>query len=82
MNRPKSLCSALLALGLLLTAAAPAAAHDDGARRRADNAPLVIGHRGGATATCPTTRWRAMRSASSWAPTTSSPTWSPPRTAT
>ena len=53
MNRPKSLCSALLAVGLLLTAAAPAAAHDEGARRRADNAPLVIGHRGGANGYLP-----------------------------
>jgi glycerophosphoryl diester phosphodiesterase len=53
MNRLKSLCSALLGLGLLLTAAAPAAAHDEGARRRADNAPLVIGHRGGANGYLP-----------------------------
>ena len=44
--------------------------------------PLVIGHRGGAAATCPSTRWRPMRWPSSWAPTTSSPTWWPPRTAT
>jgi hypothetical protein len=35
--------------------------------------PLVIGHRGGATGTSRITRLKTMRSASSWAPTLSSP---------
>ena len=46
---------ATLGMGLLLAATLPAAAHDDerGSRRRADNAPLVIGHRGGASGYLP-----------------------------
>ncbi|MBU1358843.1 MAG: glycerophosphodiester phosphodiesterase [Gammaproteobacteria bacterium] len=43
---------ALLTIGALC-AALPAAAHDDKPRRRADNAPLVIGHRGGASGYLP-----------------------------
>ncbi|WP_076998700.1 glycerophosphodiester phosphodiesterase [Variovorax sp. KK3] len=54
MRSTRKLCTALLAAGLLMAAAAPAAAHDDrGDRRRADNAPLVIGHRGGANGYLP-----------------------------
>ncbi len=48
MTSSKKLCTALLGLGMLFAAVAPAAAHEEKARRRADNAPLVIGHRGGA----------------------------------
>lgn len=46
---------ALLGLGLLMSASMPASAHEDerGGRRRADNAPLVIGHRGGANGYLP-----------------------------
>lgn len=53
MDRLKKLCTALLGLGLLCAAAAPAGAHEERARRRADNAPLVIGHRGGANGYLP-----------------------------
>ncbi|MDM0025439.1 glycerophosphodiester phosphodiesterase [Variovorax saccharolyticus] len=49
----KKFASTLLAVGLLSAAAAPAAAHEEQARRRADNAPLVIGHRGGANGYLP-----------------------------
>src|SRR5687767_1543146 len=53
MNRLKRACAALLGMGMLFAAAAPAAAHEEKARRRADNAPLVIGHRGGANGYLP-----------------------------
>ena len=53
MHTLKKLCNAFLGLGLLLAAAAPATAHEENARRRADNAPLVIGHRGGANGYLP-----------------------------
>ncbi|MBS0452379.1 MAG: glycerophosphodiester phosphodiesterase [Proteobacteria bacterium] len=51
----KKLALATLGLGLLVAATLPATAHEDdrGARRRADNAPLVIGHRGGASGYLP-----------------------------
>ena len=49
----KKLGLALAGLGLLIAVAAPAAAHDERGRRRADNAPLVIGHRGGANGYLP-----------------------------
>ena len=53
MSRPKNFCAALLGICMLWAAAAPVSAHDDRARRRADNAPLVIGHRGGASGYLP-----------------------------
>ena len=53
MHTLKKICNALFGLGLLLAAAAPATAHEENARRRADNAPLVIGHRGGANGYLP-----------------------------
>ncbi|CAN7413839.1 MULTISPECIES: glycerophosphodiester phosphodiesterase [unclassified Variovorax] len=53
MNPSKKFCVALLGTGMLFAAAAPAAAHEEKARRRADNAPLVIGHRGGANGYLP-----------------------------
>ena len=53
MNSLKKICTALFGLGMLFVAAAPAAAHEERARRRADNAPLVIGHRGGANGYLP-----------------------------
>jgi len=53
MHTLKKLCNAFFGLGLLLAAAAPATAHEENARRRADNAPLVIGHRGGANGYLP-----------------------------
>lgn len=53
MNHSKPFWAALLGMGLLFAAAAPAAAHEEKARRRADNAPLVIGHRGGANGYLP-----------------------------
>lgn len=53
MHTLKKICNAFFGLGLLLAAAAPATAHEENARRRADNAPLVIGHRGGANGYLP-----------------------------
>ena len=53
MKLSKKFCTALLGMGMLFAAAAPAAAHEEKARRRADNAPLVIGHRGGASGYLP-----------------------------
>lgn len=53
MNHLKKICTAMLGLGMLFVAAMPAAAHEERARRRADNAPLVIGHRGGANGYLP-----------------------------
>jgi glycerophosphoryl diester phosphodiesterase len=53
MHTLKKICNAFLGLGLLLAAAGPATAHEENARRRADNAPLVIGHRGGANGYLP-----------------------------
>jgi glycerophosphoryl diester phosphodiesterase len=53
MHTLKKICNTFLGLGLLLAAAAPATAHEENARRRADNAPLVIGHRGGANGYLP-----------------------------
>lgn len=53
MHTLKKICNAFFGLGLLLAAAAPATAHEENARRRADNAPLVIGHRGGASGYLP-----------------------------
>lgn len=53
MNHLKKICTAMLGLGMLFVAATPAAAHEERARRRADNAPLVIGHRGGANGYLP-----------------------------
>jgi len=53
MHTLKKICNAFLGLGLLLAAAVPATAHEENARRRADNAPLVIGHRGGASGYLP-----------------------------
>ena len=53
MTHPKKLCAALLGMGMLLATVAPAVAHEEQARRRADNAPLVIGHRGGASGYLP-----------------------------
>ena len=51
----KKLGLAMLGMGLMLAAALPAAAHgeEQRGRRRADNAPLVIGHRGGASGYLP-----------------------------
>ncbi|WP_444814941.1 glycerophosphodiester phosphodiesterase [Variovorax brevis] len=43
----------MLCCGTLLAATAPATAHDERSRRRGDNAPLVIGHRGGANGYLP-----------------------------
>jgi glycerophosphoryl diester phosphodiesterase len=53
VNHSKKFWTALLGMGMLFAAAAPAAAHEEKARRRADNAPLVIGHRGGANGYLP-----------------------------
>ncbi len=53
MNHLKNLCRVLLGMGMLFAAAAPAGAHGERARARADNAPLVIGHRGGASGYLP-----------------------------
>ena len=53
MNRLKKICTALLGIGMLFAVATTAAAHEETARRRADNAPLVIGHRGGANGYLP-----------------------------
>ncbi|MEJ1168046.1 glycerophosphodiester phosphodiesterase [Variovorax sp. CCNWLW235] len=53
MNHLKKICTAMLGLGMLFVAATPATAHEERARRRADNAPLVIGHRGGANGYLP-----------------------------
>ncbi|MBD9667835.1 glycerophosphoryl diester phosphodiesterase [Variovorax paradoxus] len=53
MHTLKKICNAFFGLGLLLAAAGPANAHEENARRRADNAPLVIGHRGGANGYLP-----------------------------
>ena len=53
MNFLNKLCPTLLGCGLALAATLPAAAHEEQARRRADNAPLVIGHRGGASGYLP-----------------------------
>ena len=53
MRNLKKIGSALLCIGMLFCVAAPAAAHDEKARRRADNAPLVIGHRSGASGYLP-----------------------------
>lgn len=53
MNSLRKTCNALLGLAMLLAAATPVAAHEENARRRADNAPLVIGHRGGANGYLP-----------------------------
>lgn len=53
MNHLKKIGTAMLGLGMLFVAATPAAAHEERARRRADNAPLVIGHRGGANGYLP-----------------------------
>ncbi|MGJ7495759.1 glycerophosphodiester phosphodiesterase [Variovorax sp. RT4R15] len=53
MNRLKKICTALLGIGMLFAVATTASAHEEKARRRADNAPLVIGHRGGANGYLP-----------------------------
>ncbi|MDQ0024306.1 glycerophosphoryl diester phosphodiesterase [Variovorax paradoxus] len=53
MNSLRKVCSALFGLAMLLAAATPVAAQVENARRRADNAPLVIGHRGGANGYLP-----------------------------
>jgi glycerophosphoryl diester phosphodiesterase len=53
LNHLKKICTAMLGLGMLFVAATPATAHEERARRRADNAPLVIGHRGGANGYLP-----------------------------
>ena len=53
MTMPKKFAATLFAVGLLSAAATPAVAHEEQARRRADNAPLVIGHRGGANGYLP-----------------------------
>lgn len=53
MRTLKKICNTFFGLGLLLAAAAPATAQEENARRRADNAPLVIGHRGGASGYLP-----------------------------
>src|SRR5688500_13889202 len=53
MNSLKKICTVLLGLGMLFVAATPAAAHEERARRRADTAPRVIGHRGGANGYLP-----------------------------
>jgi len=53
LNSLRKTCNALLGLAMLLAAATPVAAHEENARRRADNAPLVIGHRGGANGYLP-----------------------------
>ncbi|VWX61358.1 Glycerophosphoryl diester phosphodiesterase [Burkholderiales bacterium 8X] len=52
MTSLRRTCLALLGASLLL-ASAVAPAHEEKARRRADNAPLVIGHRGGANGYLP-----------------------------
>ncbi|MGJ3704353.1 glycerophosphodiester phosphodiesterase [Variovorax sp. AFSI2.2] len=53
MNSLRKVCNSLFGLAMLLAAATPVAAHEENARRRADNAPLVIGHRGGANGYLP-----------------------------
>jgi glycerophosphoryl diester phosphodiesterase len=53
MSHLKKSCIAFLGAGLLWSAAAGAAAHEQDARRRADNAPVVIGHRSGASGYLP-----------------------------
>ncbi|MEJ7686229.1 MAG: glycerophosphodiester phosphodiesterase family protein, partial [Variovorax sp.] len=53
MTHSTRFCAAVLGMSLLFAAAAPAAANDERSRRRADNAPLVIGHRGGANGYLP-----------------------------
>lgn len=53
MTHPKKFCAALLGMGMLFASVAPAVAQQEQARRRADNAPLVIGHRGGASGYLP-----------------------------
>ena len=53
MNSLRKVCNALFGLAMLLAAATPVAAQVENARRRADNAPLVIGHRGGANGYLP-----------------------------
>ncbi|WP_235505130.1 glycerophosphodiester phosphodiesterase [Variovorax sp. Root318D1] len=53
MNSLRKVCTALFGLTMVLAAATPVAAHEENARRRADNAPLVIGHRGGANGYLP-----------------------------
>ncbi len=53
MTHSTRFCAAALGICMLFAAAAPAAANDERARRRADNAPLVIGHRGGANGYLP-----------------------------
>ena len=52
MNSLIKVCNALFGVAVVLAAATPVAAQDN-ARRRADNAPLVIGHRGGANGYLP-----------------------------
>ncbi|MGJ7512588.1 glycerophosphodiester phosphodiesterase [Variovorax sp. GT1P44] len=52
MTIPKKFTAALLGIGVLANAV-PAGAHEEQARRRGDNAPLVIGHRGGASGYLP-----------------------------
>ena len=53
MNSLIKVCNALFGLALVLAAATPVAAQEENPRRRADNAPLVIGHRGGANGYLP-----------------------------
>lgn len=53
MSPTKKICAALLGIAMLYLAASPANAHQEKERRRADNAPLVIGHRGGANGYLP-----------------------------
>jgi glycerophosphoryl diester phosphodiesterase len=52
LNSLIKVCNALFGVAVVLAAATPVAAQDN-ARRRADNAPLVIGHRGGANGYLP-----------------------------
>jgi glycerophosphoryl diester phosphodiesterase len=53
MRPLKNACVVLLGLGTLIAATTTAVAHEEHGRRRADNAPLVIGHRGGASGYLP-----------------------------
>ena len=53
MHPLKKACVALLGIGTLIAATTTVVAHEENGRRRADNAPLVIGHRGGANGYLP-----------------------------
>ncbi|MDM0049638.1 glycerophosphodiester phosphodiesterase [Variovorax sp. J22R115] len=53
MRPLKNACVALLGIGTLIAATTTVVAHEENGRRRADNAPLVIGHRGGANGYLP-----------------------------